>query len=270
MRFASILALLIALVTSCASSTARAAAITVYDSGGFETPRFIPSQNLQGQDAPPAGQGPWVKDPGVSTAVVQTSVVSGGLQAVQISRVANNRGDTRWAVNKPSTPTAEQRVITVEFEMRVQPTTGLQFGPAFGIECYDSSAGAPKLIGSLTVDATTGDVLYQQGGSGNLIESGTIVPLGVFRQYTLAADFSAKKYSIFLDGDLLRTEPFVDSTAARFTDAPLVTFAVTGDTIATATGAAFFDDYVITSIPEPGIMALVVIGAAALRRKGRR
>jgi len=248
-----------------------AATVLVYDSAGFEPPRFLTSQNLQGQDAPPAGQGPWRKDAGVSTAIVQTAVVAGGLQAVQVSRVANTRGDTRWAVIKPVTPTSGQNIISVEFEMRVQAASGLSFGPAFGIECYDSSAGAPKLIGSLTVDATTGDVLYQVAGSGALAESGTSVPFGIFQRYTLTANFTTKRYSIFVDDDLLHTEPFVDAGAVQFTDAPLVTFAATSDTIATATGTAYFDNYVITAVPEPSVAGLLALGASALwRSKPRR
>ena len=86
----------------------------------------------------------------------------------------------------------------------------------------------------------------------------------------LAADFTAKTYSVFLDGALLQTEPFVDSTALRFTDAPLVTFAANADTIATATGTAYFDDYVLCAIPEPGMLALVFAGATVLPRKRGR
>ena len=257
---------LIWFVMICGGGNADAAAVLIYDSGGFEPPRFVTSQNLQGQDAPPGGQGPWVKDSGVSSAVVQSDIVSGGLQAVRVSRVANANGDTRWGVLKPLTPAPSQDIITVEFDMRVDTATGLPFGPAFGIECYDSSVGSPKLIGSLTVDATTGDVLYSEGGSGILRESGIAVPFAIFRHYTLAADFTSKTYSIFLDGALLQTEPFVDNTAVRFTDAPLVTFAATPDTIATATGTAYFDNYVLVAIPEPRAMGLVFTGVLALGR----
>jgi hypothetical protein len=254
-------------VAFCGPEETRGATLTIYDSGGFESPRFVESQNLQGQDAPPGGEGPWRKDSGVSSALVQADVVSGGLQGVRVSRVANANGDTRWAVLKPVTPIPSQEVITIDFDMRVEQATGLSFGPAFGIECYDGSVGSPKLIGSLTVDATTGDVLYAAAGSGVLRESGTVIPLGVFRQYTLSADFTARTYSTFLDGALLHTEPFVDNTAVRFTDAPLVTFAATPDSIATATGTAYYDNYVLKTVPEPGLMPLLAPAAFALFRR---
>ena len=125
------------------------------------------------------------------------------------------------------------------------------------------------MIGSVTVDATTGDVLYQEAGSGVLLPTGNVVAFGVFHHFSFAADFSTMTYSIFLDEELLQTEPFMDNTAMRFTDAPLVTFAATADTLTTATGTAYFDNYVISTIPEPGMMSLFLAGAAMLRRTQR-
>src|SRR4051812_25802656 len=74
-----------------------ATAAELYNSGGFEPPRFT-TGNLGGQDV---AQGPWLKDSGTATAVVQTAVAAGGLSAVQITRPATSSGDTRWAVSKP-------------------------------------------------------------------------------------------------------------------------------------------------------------------------
>jgi hypothetical protein len=252
------------------SCTANAATLTVYDSAGFETPRFVASQNLRGQDAPPVGQGPWLKDSGVSTAVVQTAIVSSGLQAVRVSRVANANGDTRWAVLKDVAPSAEQSLVAIDFDLRVEQTSGLSFGPLFGIECYDSSGAIPKLIGSLTVDATTGDVLYQDSGSGVLDETGTVVPFGTFHHFALVANFTAKTYSLFLEGVLIQSEPFVDSTAQRFTDAPIATFAATPDTVLTASGSAYIDNYVITAIPEPSVISLALVGVIGRWRRRPR
>ena len=234
----------------------------LYESAGFELPRFTASQPLQGQDNPPTGQGPWLKDSGTSTATVQTAVVAGGLQAVQVTRLPISTGDTRWSVIEPFTPTALENIVQIDVDMRVEQSTftPFDFGPAFGIEAYDgSAAGAPKLIGSVTLDARTGDVLYQQTGTGVLTETGTVIARGTFHRYSLIANFTTKRYSVLVDGGLLRTEPFVDN-AVTFTDAPIATFAATAASAGTASGTAYFDNYTITTIPEPGNVALLLGG----------
>ena len=256
-----------------AAVPAVSSAVVVYDSGGFEPPRFVAGGELQGQDAPPAGQGPWVKDSGTSTAVVQNTNPSGGVQSVQVTRVASPTGDTRWAVEKTITPTASQNLIDIDVDMRVnQAAFGGNFGPAFGIEAYDAATtpNALKLIGSLTVDATTGDVLYQTAGDGFLQDTGTVVSRGTYHHYKLRLDFNSKTYQAFVDNVLVRTEPFVDSTAATFTDAPISTFAVTAQSEATATGSAFFDNYTLQQIPEPAGVAMLGVGLAGLMSRRRR
>ncbi|HSV15722.1 MAG TPA: hypothetical protein VLI90_15780, partial [Tepidisphaeraceae bacterium] len=82
-------------------TAAMSHAATIYDSGGFEAPRFVAvptANNLAGQDPTPAGQGPWQQDAGTSTAVVQTNTPQAGLQAVEVQRLVGATGDTRWFV----------------------------------------------------------------------------------------------------------------------------------------------------------------------------
>ena len=254
-RFCCLAVLLAALLPAIATAAA------LYDSSGFEQPRFLPTANLAGQDSPPAGQGPWTKDSGTSSAVVQNAVVAGGLQAVRITRAASSTGDTRWAVQEPFTPTGLENRVQIDFDLRVEQATFTppDFGPVFGIEAYDASDPAnPLLIGSVTLDARTGDVLYQQAETGFLTDTGTVLARGVFHHLTLIANFANKTYSIFANGTLLRTEGFVDAAADSFTDAPLSTFAATPGSISTATGTAYFDNYVIMTIPEPGTASLLL------------
>lgn len=260
----------------CWGDAARA--VVIYDSGGFESPRFTAAGNLQGQDA---GQGPWLKDPGTGAAVVQTTNPAGGSQSVQMTRAAAATSDTRWAVTKPIVPTASQGVIDIDVDLRVNqatfsgtPPTNTDFGPAFGLEAYDASTtpASPKLIGSVTMDATTGDVLYQAAGTGLLTETGTILSRGAYHHYKLRVDFNARKYQVFADSTLLRTESFVDNSAVAFTDGPMSTFAATGTSVTTGTGTAFFDNYTLQQIPEPTALASGLgFGGLALllRRRGR-
>lgn len=233
---------------------ANSTATVIYDSGGFESPRFLASQSLAGQDPtpPPVGYGPWHQDTGASTAVVQTDVPNGGLQSVKITRVAGSAGDTRWGVNVPITPSVASNVVAIDFDMSVTISPGTNWGgpdlgPLFGVECYDSSSGAPKLIGSVFLDAYAGDVVYQQATNGALQASATFIPRNEYHHYTLAANFATKTCSIYVDGNLVHTEGFVDPTAVAFSDAPMTTLAATPESVATAAGTAYFDNYTISA-----------------------
>src|ERR1043166_8304862 len=94
-------------------------AAVIYDSGGFESPRFNAAQNLAGQDPvpPPVGFGPWRKDNGTSIAVVQTDIPDGGLQSIKVTRVAGSSGDTRCGINVPITPAPGSNVVAIDFDM---------------------------------------------------------------------------------------------------------------------------------------------------------
>ena len=229
-------------------------AATIYDSGGFESPKFVDKQSLKGSDPvpPPVGYGPWKQDAGTSTAVVQTAFPNGGVQSIKVTRVAASTGDTRWGINVPITPTAASNVVTIDFDLNATISAGTNWngpdlGPLFGVECYDASSGTPKLIGSLFLDAYAGDVVYQQATNGILQNSGTFIPRNQYHHYTLSANFSHKTYSIFVDGNLIHTEGFVDASATNFTDAPITTLAATSNSVATATGTAYFDNYTISA-----------------------
>ena len=226
-----------------------AAALTLFDSGGFEPPRYSPGP-LRGQDV---AMGPWLKDPGEGPAAVQTESVFGGAQAVRLTRPASVNGDTRYAVLKPFTPVADLDVLRISWDMNVtlnqQP--GVPFGPFMGVEAYDSIGFTPLLIGSLGVDATTGDVLYQDGTTGVLTETGYRVTPGQWNHFTLEVDYAADTYTVFVDGEALASTGFVNDAAVAFSDAPLAALAASGDSVATAVGTAHYDNYRIEVYTEP-------------------
>jgi hypothetical protein len=220
----------------------------VYDAGGFESPRFTTGP-LEGQDV----LGPWLQDTlRAGVAQVRSEVVESGQQAVRMIRPAVADGDTRYGVVKPVTPAGVLQLVRISWDMNVpQNTQGIDFGPFFGVEAYDASVTplAPKLAGSLGVDATTGDVLYQDGTTGFLTESGFNVQFGVWNHYTLELNYDNDTYTIYVNGDDKATTGFVDDAVVAFTDAPLAALAATADSKATATGTAYFDNYVIEIEP---------------------
>jgi hypothetical protein len=265
----------------------------IVNSGGFELPFttvFGGTGQLQGQ-VNPAGEGQvlppgqWLRAPatGGSTAVVQSVVFApgGGVQAVRVERAANN--DARWAVPvnalgypdfpNPFPPEPAQPLISITWDMRVEQTVGAAgtFGPFFGAEAYDDDAGAVGLLGSLGVDATTGDVLYQATGTGFLTESGATVNFGQWNRFGIQLDYSTDRYSIFLNGVALGTFGFVDPGLDNFSDADLSALAAAGDAGSQALrGTAYFDNFLVRegAVPEPGV-GVVVLGVACLVMRRR-
>lgn len=222
-----------------AGSLVSAQAATIYNSGGFET--FVPTQNLDGQDpAPPIGNGPWGQDNGMSTAEVTAVNPIEGSQSVKITRASGATGNTRWGVVKSVTPAGLNNVVNIYFDMRAARQTN-DFGPVFGIEAYDASLGAPKLIGSLLLDVSSGQILCQATNTGALVGTGVYPDMILHHHYRMAINFTAHTYSLFADGNLIHTEGFANPTATNFTDAPLATLALVAAN--NNQGVAYFDNY---------------------------
>lgn len=270
------------------ASGALTQAATIFDSQGFESSAgysttFLGTGQLEGQVPGPQ---PFMRAGGpTSIAVVQNSVVGSGGQAVQIDRAAGE--SLRMGVEVAGYPSLP--IVVVDFDMRVTQSLGAgDFGPFFGAEAYDGVGfSATGLLGSVGVDSKTGDVLYQEAGTGFLAEAGLVVPFNAWRHYRMILDFTNNVYSVEVNNVALVTnEGFVDGAALdQFSDAPLATFAAAGDAASQANpGQAFFDNYMVrefssvfavppaTLIPEPGACMLACIAGGALlglRRRSR-
>lgn len=271
------------------------AASLIVDSHGFESPFFdttfgsggpgTGTGQLEGQ-TPATFNGTWLRTKGVglSTADVQTTVVDAGAQAVKVTRVANS--DDRWAVPVDGYPSIGQRYVCIEWSMRVEQTSGAPntFGPFFGVEAYDDDAATIGLLGSLGVDASNGEVLYQAETTGFLTAAGPTVTYGAWNDYQIELDFTLKQYRFFLNGGLLGSTGFVDEDNIlgglnEFTDADIAAIAAAGDAASKALGGtAYFDNFTVSEsdvpcdIPEPASVAmamLAVVGACSLRRGSR-
>jgi hypothetical protein len=206
-------------------------------STGFESP-YSPG--------PLEGQFGWVTaGSGSSSATVQNSVKHSGTQAVQVVRAANS--DRRWAVQQSGLPT--QSLVAIDWDMLVSQTpNSSSFGPFFGIEAYDDEGQPIALLGSLGVDATTGDVLYQAQDTGFFTEANRNISFNQWHHYRLLLDFATDTYSTYLDGNFLVSQGFVDRglNLDDFTDADISAIAATGDPAGNMlASSAVFDNLVI-------------------------
>jgi hypothetical protein len=273
---------------------------------GFST-TFLTTGQLEGQFNPPgSGQvtspGQWLrtKGAGASTAVVQNTVFApgGGNQAVKVDRAAAANADQRWAVPvdalgypdypNPAPPEPAQPCICITWDMRVQGPAGInngnQFGPFFGVEAYDDAGNPIALLGSLGVDATTGDVLYQAAGTGVLTETGKVVSFGQWNRFQIKLDYSTHQYTTYVNGALVGAiTTFVDNAAYpgqlnEFSDGDIAALAAAGDPTSLAMpGTAYYDNFLIRegscSVPEPSMVGLGTMLVATLfgvqRRRNR-
>jgi hypothetical protein len=247
-------------------------ATTVYDGGGFESPRFS-TGNLDGQD-----EGLWVESGGAAggTATVEGTSSDGGTQAVMLTRVASssNGGDKRYWPNLPVfTPTSAQSYINVNWDMNVTAThiAGVTTGPFFGIEAYDPNV---NLIAAAGVDATTGEILFADptlGGGFNSTTADATVALNTWNHFELAMNFTTDMADIYVNGTLVQEVQGFDSPGiTQFSDADLSTVATYYEP-PTQTGSAVFDNYTVTStsaVPEPASVGFLILGS--LCTLGRR
>jgi PEP-CTERM motif len=281
-------------ILACLVNIAVADDDDIVNANGFELPFSTlaggGTGRLEGQINPPGeGQvippGQWQRTPGgTSTAVVQTAVVASGLQAVRVDRAANN--DVRWAVQvdhlgypdypNPFPPEPAQPCICISWDMRVQQTQGAPdtFGPFFGVEAYDD-ASAIGLLGSLGVDATTGELLYQATGTGVLTPTGDVVPFNQWNHYQIKLDYSTDQYSIFRNFAMEGTFGFVDPNLNQFSDADISALGAAGDPGSQAlTGTAWYDNFLVREgacpIPEPNTFAMIGFGLATFAARRRR
>jgi PEP-CTERM motif len=291
-----VVGLALVIIVSCVAGTAIADDDDIVNANGFELPFttvFLGTGQLEGQ-VNPAGEGQvlppgqWQRTPGgTSTAVVQSAVFApgGGTQAVQVNRAANN--DVRWAVQvdhlgypdypNPFPPEPAQPCLCINWDMRVQQTQGAAgtFGPFFGVEAYDDATGI-GLLGSLGVDATTGDVLYQATGTGALTETGSVVGFGQWNRFQIKLDYSTNQYTIYRNFASLGTFGFVDGAGLdQFSDADISALGAAGDPGSQAlTGTAYFDNFLVREgacpIPEPATIALIGFGLAGASLGARR
>ncbi len=301
--FAPCVGLAILFGLSCGVREASALDRDIVNAAGFEGPAFtttfLGTGQLEGQVNPVGfGQiispGQWLRPLGTQTGtgVVQNTVFApgGGTQAVKIDRISNS--PDRWGipVNNQAYPEypvpppgeAAQPCICIKWDMRVNGPAGnplTDFGPYFGVEANDDDTNGLSLLGSLGVDATTGEVLYQAPGTGNLTAAGPVTVFGTWHNYQMKLDYSTHAYTIYYDKVALGSFAFVDGPEDQFSEANILALAASGapaDLV--RAGTAFFDNFLVREgmcdvVPEPATLALVVVGlllAPGVARRQRK
>jgi hypothetical protein len=223
-------------VASIASAHSEAA--VVVNSAGFE-PTAYNTGTLEGQ------QGWFNAGAGGATAVVQTTVVKSGAQAVKLTRTAQSNRYFGRFINSPPVG----RYMSIDWDMRFEATgsTGV-FGPFLGVNgFYESSGGAIGFVAGFGVDVTTRELLYQQGGTGNFV-AGSVVPANTWAHYRIDFDFGTDTYKSYYNGTLVATTGFVDAHLGidRLTDVDMVALPAAGDSGSQGqTGVAYFDNLTV-------------------------
>lgn len=280
----------------------------IVNAKGFAPPAFtttfLGTGQLEGQVNPVGfGQiispGQWLRPTGTQTGtgviqntVFSTTVLPGDVantQALKVDRVGNssdrwgipvnNQAYPEWPAGNVPPGETPQPCICINWDMRVNGPAGnpqTDFGPYFGVEANDDDVSGLSLLGSLGVDATTGELLYQAPGSGNLTAAGPIVAFGTWNNYQIKLDYSTHQYTIYLNQVAQGTFAFVDGPQDQFSEANIFALAASGapaDLV--RAGTAFFDNFLTREglcnvIPEPSTLVLVAMGLCLVPSLARR
>ena len=270
-----------------AIATHASASPIIVDSHGFELPAFTTTAggtgSIEGQ-TPATFNGTWLRDKGAGTssAIVQTAVVApgGGTQAVKVTKAANEV-EASWAVPVSGYPASGY--VCIDWDMRVEGPAGdvnTQFGPFMGVRAYDDDANKLGVLGTWGVDATTGEVLIQDAGTGFLDAPGPTVAFGAWNHYGMELNFNTHSYRVLLNNAQVGPSiGFVDQNNVvgglnEFTDADIATFIAAAGNAGAATGVGYFDNFTVEDgpcqVPEPSTLALAAIGLCGMWAGCRR
>jgi len=224
------------------SSRQTFAVTTLVDSNGFESPWNGPLEDQPGWASNNFGNG-------TSTATVESGFPYTGDNSLRVFRDADS--DARWADPIENSSNQVGRYIVIDWDMLVVatgPTDG--FGPFFGVEAYDDSSSV-NLLGSLGVDATTGEVLYQKDGSGEFLVADTTITPNSWNHYQIRLDFQTDAYQISVNYDdvLNSLEGFVDGPSSQLTDADIAALAAGPEFDSqNKTATAYFDNFIVREL----------------------
>jgi hypothetical protein len=283
-------AALAALAVAMSGASARAA-VTLFDSNGFESPYTL--GGLSGQ----TGGGPefWVDvsqgTSALSAGNVVNTIVQSGSQSVQVTRTGLVNKRYFYTTNNPPPAdidliTPANRFVQVSWNQYTPPASGVfngapgnpfnGTGAFFGIESYGNT-GVPvnpshRLQGSLGVDSGTGEVLYWDKVFGGY-QAGPVLAFNTWHSFSMIMDYTDREYDVYVNNTLLVANlPWYDDTTpyAYWGDADLTTTDTAPGENGVQQGSAYFDNLkVITFIPEPTTLVVLAGGAVSVLARRR-
>ena len=221
----------------CSNAAASFGAGTLVGTGGFESPGYQPVA-LEGQNG-------WLTSAG-TTSTATIADLSGN-QGVQLEHINEDR---RWGIVPSASHTPAGRYVTISWDMSVHVTQAENLlGPFFGVEAYAQNGGY-TLLGSLGVDATSGEVLIQQEATGYLVAPGPIVDDATWNNFVIELDYLEDSYRTYLNGNLIATTHFVDDDKTEldtFSDADISALRVynPGGIGQVGTDTAWIDNFLV-------------------------
>lgn len=261
----SVLTLSIATVLCLAAVPTNAAIIA---QTGFESPEYTTSMSADaaGQGAGESGWTTGWVDVYDSNSDIQTAIVNGGSQALQINSygiptTANSAGPGNMYSPRASYRRFVDRisgssVISLSFDMYVD-TWGDQ-GPGLLYMRDDNNMNGPTLI----FEQGTGNLIAYNDGT-SPIDTGFDLAEDTWHNIEIVADYGSRTYQVLIDSNDAGTYNFRDVDTEGF--AYLEFFQQLNSSV-------YYDNVVLSSVvPEPSTIALLgamgLVGVVAYRRK---
>lgn len=245
-------------------------AVTVIDSNGFESNT---AGNLLTQTATTVnGLEPWLTDFRGADVEVQTVTFNSGSQAVQMTKQTDGTLNPEFAGVSLSTPyDPMSQVVTLSWDMYLPAPAGdpqtNPNGPFYGMQASDddSSMGNPFLLGFMGVDSLTGEIRYIDPFSVSEIDDGSggtlAAPFDVWNTFAIEYDFGTDTQTLFFNTTPVQSLRFTDSDPSQFntinanlnlfSSVEMAVYPPTGGASTYPVGTAFFDNVVVSAVPEP-------------------
>jgi hypothetical protein len=221
---------------------------------GFEPPAFV-------ADAPLAGQGGFSAFGGINvgSAIVSTEFPRSGTQSVRIDGSSMEPFEEDFFAGFYSTPihynplTAGTPLIDVRVDVALSPDPAV--GSVAGYQIADASGALVAQV-VLISDGSQG---FVSGDNAFDVVDGPDIAFGRYFTLGILLDYDSRNATFSLDGSTFGTLPFGPDAGDTFGDATLFLAAVEP-----FTSVAFFDNYSIAAVPEPGSMMITATGGLAL------